>query len=40
VPAGDNVVRVLPPLIIDESHIDKAMAIFEQVSAAWPAGTA
>jgi acetylornithine/N-succinyldiaminopimelate aminotransferase len=40
VPAGDNVVRVLPPLIIDESHIDAAMAIFEQVSAAWPAGTA
>jgi acetylornithine/N-succinyldiaminopimelate aminotransferase len=40
VPAGDNVVRVLPPLIIDESHVDAAMAIFEQVSAAWPAGTA
>jgi acetylornithine/N-succinyldiaminopimelate aminotransferase len=39
-PAGDNVVRVMPPLIIDESHIDAAMAIFEQVSAAWPAGTA
>jgi acetylornithine/N-succinyldiaminopimelate aminotransferase len=39
-PAGDNVVRVMPPLIIDESHIDQAMAIFEQVSAAWPAGTA
>lgn len=26
VPAGDNVVRLLPPLIIEEKHIDEAMA--------------
>jgi acetylornithine/N-succinyldiaminopimelate aminotransferase len=25
IPAGDNVVRLLPPLIIDESHIDEAL---------------
>ena len=25
VPAGDNVVRLLPPLIIDEEHIDEAL---------------
>jgi acetylornithine/N-succinyldiaminopimelate aminotransferase len=29
VPAGDNVVRFVPPLIINESHIDEAMAILE-----------
>ena len=34
VPAGDNVVRLLPPLIIDESHIDEAVAILEKVAAA------
>jgi len=27
VPAGDNVVRMVPPLIIDESHIDEAAGI-------------
>jgi acetylornithine/N-succinyldiaminopimelate aminotransferase len=27
VPAGDNVVRLLPPLIIDEGHVDEAIAI-------------
>ncbi len=32
--AGDNVVRLLPPLIIDESHIDAAMAILERTAAA------
>ena len=25
VPAGDNVVRLLPPLIVDESHVDEAL---------------
>jgi acetylornithine/N-succinyldiaminopimelate aminotransferase len=30
VPAGDNVVRLLPPLIIDESHIDDAINMIEQ----------
>ena len=29
VPAGDNVVRMVPPLIIDEGHIDQAVAILE-----------
>ncbi|MFQ5785973.1 MAG: aspartate aminotransferase family protein [Alphaproteobacteria bacterium] len=28
--AGDNVLRVLPPLIIDESHVDEAAAILEK----------
>jgi len=36
--AGDNVVRILPPLMIDESHIDEALAILDEVCAAWPAG--
>jgi acetylornithine/N-succinyldiaminopimelate aminotransferase len=31
VSAGDNVVRVLPPLVIDDSHIDEFM---ERLSAA------
>lgn len=26
VPAGDNVVRLLPPLIVEEKHVDEAMA--------------
>jgi acetylornithine/N-succinyldiaminopimelate aminotransferase len=30
-PAGDNVVRMLPPLIIDESHIDQAITALEDV---------
>jgi acetylornithine/N-succinyldiaminopimelate aminotransferase len=30
--AGGNVVRLVPPLIIDESHVDEAMAILEKVS--------
>jgi acetylornithine/N-succinyldiaminopimelate aminotransferase len=34
--AGDNVVRILPPLIIDESHVDAAVAILDKVCAAWP----
>lgn len=29
--AGDNVVRLLPPLIIDESHVDEAMDILTAV---------
>ena len=31
VAAGDNVVRLLPPLIIEETHIDEAVAILERV---------
>ncbi len=34
--AGDNVVRLLPPLIVEESQIDEAMAIIDAVCAAWP----
>ena len=30
-PAGDNVLRMLPPLNIEESHIDEAMAALEDV---------
>ena len=31
-PAGDNVIRFLPPLIIEQSHIDEAMAIIEKAA--------
>ncbi len=30
VPAGENVVRMLPPLIIEESHIDEAVAALDR----------
>jgi len=33
VPAADNVVRLLPPLIIDETHVDEAMAILDHACA-------
>ena len=33
--AAENVLRLLPPLIIEESHVDEAMAILEQVCADW-----
>jgi acetylornithine/N-succinyldiaminopimelate aminotransferase len=33
--AGENVVRLLPPLIIDESHIDEAMGVLEGVARHW-----
>ncbi|HEY9080670.1 aspartate aminotransferase family protein [Magnetovibrio sp.] len=32
-PAGDNVLRLLPPLIIEDSHVTEAIAIFETVAA-------
>ena len=32
VPAVSNVIRILPPLIIDETHINEAMAILHNVS--------
>jgi acetylornithine/N-succinyldiaminopimelate aminotransferase len=35
VPAAENVVRLLPPLNIDEGQVDEAMAILERVIAAW-----
>lgn len=34
VPAADNVVRLLPPLIIDEAEIDEAVGIIERTCAA------
>ncbi len=34
VPAADNIVRLLPPLTIDDSHIDEAMALIESLSEA------
>ena len=33
--AGDNVVRLLPPLIIDDSHIEEGLGILEHTAAAW-----
>jgi acetylornithine/N-succinyldiaminopimelate aminotransferase len=30
VPAGGNVVRIIPPLIATEAEIDEALAIFDQ----------
>ncbi len=30
-PAGENVLRILPPLISEEAHIDEALAIIERV---------
>ena len=38
VPADDNVVRLLPPLIIEKAHVDEAMAIVDQVAGAWEHG--
>jgi acetylornithine/N-succinyldiaminopimelate aminotransferase len=35
--AGDNAVRVLPPLIVEESHVEEALGILDKVCAAWPA---
>jgi acetylornithine/N-succinyldiaminopimelate aminotransferase len=35
--AGDNAVRVLPPLIVEASHVEEAVAILDKVCAAWPA---
>ena len=36
VTAGDNVVRILPPLIIDQTHVEEAVAILDKVCADWP----
>jgi acetylornithine/N-succinyldiaminopimelate aminotransferase len=37
VAAGENVVRLLPPLIIEESHVDEACGIIERVAKQWAA---
>lgn len=34
VPAGDNVVRIIPPLIIEKDHIDLALSILDQTAEA------
>jgi len=31
IPAGDNVVRLLPPLIIGETQVEEAVAILDRV---------
>jgi acetylornithine/N-succinyldiaminopimelate aminotransferase len=35
--AGDNVVRLLPPLIIEEGHVEEALSILDKVCGAWAA---
>ncbi|MBM3601232.1 MAG: aspartate aminotransferase family protein [Alphaproteobacteria bacterium] len=35
VSAGDNVVRVLPPLIVDEAQVNDGVAIIDRVASAW-----
>ncbi|MCK4868411.1 MAG: aminotransferase class III-fold pyridoxal phosphate-dependent enzyme, partial [Alphaproteobacteria bacterium] len=35
VPAAENVVRILPPLIIEQAHIEEAAGIIEKVAVAW-----
>ena len=37
VAAGENVVRLLPPLIIEERHVDEAIGIIEGVARQWAA---
>jgi acetylornithine/N-succinyldiaminopimelate aminotransferase len=38
VTAGDNVLRILPPLIIGDAEIAEALAILERVAAGWTSG--
>jgi acetylornithine/N-succinyldiaminopimelate aminotransferase len=35
VAAGDNVVRLLPPLIIEESHVGEACDMIERMARQW-----
>lgn len=35
--AGDNVLRILPPLVAGEAEIDEAVGIIAKVAQAWPA---
>ncbi|MDE2164762.1 MAG: aspartate aminotransferase family protein [Alphaproteobacteria bacterium] len=35
VAAGENVVRLLPPLIIDESHVEEAVGMIKAVAGSW-----
>jgi acetylornithine/N-succinyldiaminopimelate aminotransferase len=34
--AGENVLRILPPLIVGEREIDEALDIMNRVAAEWP----
>jgi acetylornithine/N-succinyldiaminopimelate aminotransferase len=34
--AGDNVVRLLPPLIVEPAQIDEAAGIIDSVCRDWP----
>jgi acetylornithine/N-succinyldiaminopimelate aminotransferase len=34
--AGDNVLRILPPLVVTEREVGEAMAILEKVAREWP----
>lgn len=40
VAAGDNVVRILPPLIIEQSHVDEALNLLDQICTALTPGEA
>ena len=35
VPAAENVVRLLPPLIIEDAQVDEVLGILERVCAGW-----
>jgi acetylornithine/N-succinyldiaminopimelate aminotransferase len=35
--AGDNVLRILPPLVVGEAEIDEAVGILTKVASEWPA---
>ena len=35
--AGDNVLRILPPLIVGEREIDEGLGILHKVAKEWPA---
>lgn len=35
VPAAENTIRLLPPLIVEESHIDEAIAILDKTASDW-----
>jgi acetylornithine/N-succinyldiaminopimelate aminotransferase len=35
VPAAENVVRLLPPLIVEDAQVDEALGILERVCASW-----
>jgi acetylornithine/N-succinyldiaminopimelate aminotransferase len=35
--AGENVLRILPPLIVGEREIDEALEIMNKVAREWPA---